>query len=282
MRRHAISLAVLCALGATGARAQPSGPVPPTVPRAPASAASAGPGAARGAVPVAGGPVPVPAAAASSAASAAGASAAAPAVGGPVVVETRWRPSFEAFDAADQAHLPAPGGVLFVGSSSIRLWDDLEKVFGPEVPVTKRGFGGSRMEDCARYARRLVLPYRPRLVVVYAGDNDLADGRTPEQVEADFRHFVDVVRSALPETRIAYLSIKPSPLRAALMPAIHETNTRIAAYAAATSNLDYIDVYSHMLDADGRPRTDLYRDDRLHLNAQGYALWKQVIASHLR
>lgn len=198
----------------------------------------------------------------------------------PVAVEERWRESLDAFAAADQAQAPRAGGVVFVGSSSIRLWADLESQFGTTA-VVKRGFGGSRMSDCARYADRLVLAYRPRLVVVYAGDNDLAEGRTPQQVLESFQEFVDQVRAELPETRVAYLSIKPSPLRAALMPAAFETNALIRAYSASAPNLDYIDVYSKMLDAQGRPRSELYLADALHLNPAGYAVWKSAIADHL-
>ncbi|MFT3718600.1 SGNH/GDSL hydrolase family protein [Pseudorhodoferax sp.] len=196
------------------------------------------------------------------------------------VADTRWKDSFDAFAAADRQQAPAPGGILFVGSSSIRLWDGLERQF-QGAPVLKRGFGGSRMLDVAAHADRLVLPYRPRLIVVYAGDNDLAEGRTPQQVLDSFIQFVARVRAALPDTRIAYLSIKPSPLRAALMPQAMQANALIAGYAAATPNLDFIDIYSRMLDAQGRPRTDLYGGDALHLNADGYALWKAAIAPHL-
>lgn len=198
--------------------------------------------------------------------------------------ETRWQSSFDAFAAADQLSAPSPGGVVFVGSSSIRLWDGLETEFdlGRPGAVIKRGFGGSRMSDCRRYVSKLVLPYKPRLVVVYAGDNDLAEGRSPQQIRDDFIGFVDGVRAALPDTRIAYLSIKPSPLRAALLPAAREANALIADYAARTPNLDYIDVFSKMLDADGRPRADLYGADALHLNSAGYALWKTVIGQHLQ
>jgi lysophospholipase L1-like esterase len=196
--------------------------------------------------------------------------------------DARWQDSFEAFAAADKAHAPPPGGVVFVGSSSIRLWKDLEQEFDASQGIVKRGFGGSRMSDCARYVGRLVLPYKPHLVVVYAGDNDLAEGRSPQDVLTSFRHFVESVRKALPETRVAYLSIKPSPLRQSLMPAMRETNALIAQYSKTQPNLDYIDVFSKMLDANGRPRSELYRADALHLNADGYALWKTVISAHLR
>lgn len=196
-------------------------------------------------------------------------------------VDARWKESLDAFAADDLAHAPKAGGVLFVGSSSIRLWGDLEKQFDQQPVVIKRGFGGSRLSDVARYLDQLVLPYKPRLVVVYAGDNDLAEGATPADVEKSFATLVEGVRAALPETRIAYLSIKPSPLRASLMPAIRETNERISAYSASVANLDFIDIYSKMLDTAGQPRPELFLGDKLHLNAEGYAVWQKEIAAHL-
>ena len=203
-----------------------------------------------------------------------------PRAGAPSVIDERWRESLDAFAATDRLHAPVPGGVLFVGSSSIRMWNDLETQF-QTAAVIKRGFGGSRMSDCALYVANLVLPYRPRLVVVYAGDNDLAEGRTPAEVLASFRSFVEQVRAELPRTRIAYLSIKPSPLRASLMPAIVETNALIERYVASVPNLDFIDIYARMLDDEGKPRTDIFMADGLHMNPQGYAIWKTVISSHL-
>jgi lysophospholipase L1-like esterase len=194
----------------------------------------------------------------------------------------RWQASMEAFDAADKAHAPAMGGVLFVGSSSIRLWEDLETQFDTLPVIVKRGFGGSRMSDSAQYLNRLVIPYQPRLVIVYAGENDLAEGSTPQQVLQSFQAFVEGVRQELPDTRIAYLSIKPSPLRARLIPAIRETNALIKGYTATVPNADYIDVFSKMLDPQGQPRRELYRADALHLNAEGYAVWRTVISSHVQ
>lgn len=196
-------------------------------------------------------------------------------------IEARWRSSLEAFAEADRVQAPPPGGVLFVGSSSIRLWTNLEAQFDVTPAIIKRGFGGSRLEDCARYADRLVLPYRPRLVVVYAGDNDLAEGATPLAVLRSFQRLVQVVQLDLPQTRIAYVSIKPSPLRLALLPKMEEANRLIQEYVRNLPNLDYIDVYTKMLDSTGLPRADLYQADQLHLNAQGYALWRREIAEHL-
>jgi lysophospholipase L1-like esterase len=175
-----------------------------------------------------------------------------------------------------------PRSWLFVGSSSIRLWADLEQQFQTQPVIVKRGFGGSRMADCTRYLERLVLPYQPRLVIVYAGDNDLAEGRSPQDVLASFTAFVEGVHEALPRTRIAYLSIKPSPLREALLPKIQEANGLIAQYVAAQPELAYIDIFSKMLDADGHPRKELFSADSLHMNESGYALWKAVIDPFLR
>jgi len=196
-------------------------------------------------------------------------------------VDNRWDASLAAFAAADKEHPPKPGGVLFVGSSSIRLWSNLESDFSALPVVVKRGFGGSRMMDCTQHLHALVAPYKPHLVLVYAGDNDLAEGRTPEQVLQSFRKFVEGVRADLPRTRIAYISIKPSPLRESLIPQIKETNALIKAYTLTVNNADFIDVYSAMLDDKGNPRTELFREDKLHLNADGYALWKRIITAHL-
>jgi lysophospholipase L1-like esterase len=202
--------------------------------------------------------------------------------GGSSAIDPQWRDSFDAFALADKATPPQPGGVLFVGSSSIRLWNDLEEQFETQPLVIKRGFGGSRMSDVARYVPQLVLPYEPSTVVVYAGDNDLAEGGTPEGVLKSFRQFVAEVHAALPATRIAYISIKPSPLRAALMDSARKTNQLVEQYVATDKSLDYIDVYSKMIGSDERPRSELFLADMLHLNPAGYAIWKKEITAHLR
>ncbi len=198
------------------------------------------------------------------------------------VVAPQWESDFATFASSDAAHPPAAGGVLFVGSSSIRLWTDLETTFGsPGRVVLKRGFGGSQLSDCVRNLDRLVIRYRPRTVLVYAGDNDLAAGATPADVRRRFGAFVDGLRRALPQTRIAYISIKPSPLRLSLLPRIRAANEMIRDYAAEQRDVAYIDVFTPMLDARGAPRRELFRDDALHLNRAGYALWKSVIAPYL-
>ena len=183
----------------------------------------------------------------------------------------RWKPSLDAFAEDDLAHPPVPGGVLFIGSSSIRMWKSLRGDFHMLPNLTQRGFGGSRLADVAELVPELVLPYRPSVIVVYAGDNDLAEGASPEDVLDSFSRFVRAVRGVLPATRIDFVSIKTSPRRAALASRIEQANALVEAYARTLPGLDYIDVASKMLTAEGQPRTDLYRDDYLHLNAAGYA-----------
>lgn len=193
----------------------------------------------------------------------------------------RWGDTLAAFERSDRTSRPAPGGVLFVGSSSIRLWPRITDDFR-QVTVINRGFGGSTMADCSQLASQLVVQYRPRHVIVYAGDNDLAEGRTPRQVLESFQEFVNIVRSELPEARISYISVKPSPVREPLLDKARETNALISRYVQEQlTNASYIDVFTAMLDGDGRPRTDLYGPDRLHMNATGYALWRQLVTTHI-
>jgi len=192
-----------------------------------------------------------------------------------------WDAELAAFATSDLVHPPAAGGILFVGSSSIRLWADLEKAFGTRAGVIKRGFGGSQLRDCVRNLERLVVKYQPRVVLLYAGDNDIAAGATPAEVQRRFVAFVDGVRARLPGTRIAYISIKPSPSRRTLLPKIRAANELVRAAATTRERVDYIDIFTPMLTPGGEPRHELFRDDDLHLNAEGYALWKQVIAPYV-
>ena len=190
-----------------------------------------------------------------------------------------WERDMQRFAALDAASPPPRHGVLFIGSSSIRLWETLAADF-PEVPVINRGFGGSELRDSTYYADRIVVPYAPRQIVVYAGENDLQAGRTPQQVQQDFRAFVQRVRRDLPKVRIAYISNKPSPSRVNLLEAQRQANALIKAEAARL-RVDYIDVFTSMLDANGRPREELFVEDRLHMNRAGYELWRQKVAPHL-
>ena len=190
-----------------------------------------------------------------------------------------WEQDMQRFAALDAASPPPRHGVLFVGSSSIRLWETLAEDF-PGVPVINRGFGGSELRDSTHYVDRIVIPYAPRQIVIYAGENDLQAGRTPQQVEEDFRAFVRRVRRDLPKARIAYISNKPSPSRVGLLEAQRQANALIKAEAGRL-RFDYIDVFSSMLDSNGQPREELFIEDRLHMNRAGYELWRQKVAPYL-
>ncbi len=193
------------------------------------------------------------------------------------VSNVAWEEDMRAFARADQARPVPEGGIAFIGSSSIRMWSSLQQDF-PGKPVYNRGFGGSEVRDSTWYADRIVIPYAPRQVVLYAGDNDLNSGRTPQQVRDDVLAFVQRIRRDLPTARISYLSIKPSPSRAHLLPSIVTANRLIKDALAPLPHVDYVDVYTPMLDTDGKPRAELFRQDMLHMTADGYAIWRKAVA----
>ncbi|HEV7269756.1 SGNH/GDSL hydrolase family protein [Pseudoxanthomonas sp.] len=196
------------------------------------------------------------------------------------VSNAAWDTDMRRFAAEDAQSPPPRGGVVFTGSSSIRLWETLAQDF-PGVPVINRGFGGSELRDSTWYADRTIVPYAPRQILIYAGDNDIHSGRSPQQVRADFIAFVERVRRDLPQAKIAYISTKPSPSRAHLLPAQREANALVQAEARRLG-VDYIDIFTPMLDARGQPDESLFVEDRLHMNAAGYAIWKRVIAPYLQ
>jgi lysophospholipase L1-like esterase len=188
-----------------------------------------------------------------------------------------WEKEIAAFEAQDAKSPPPKNAVLFVGSSSIRMWK-LKESF-PDIEVINRGFGGSQVADSVRYAKRIVIPHAPRVVVLYAGDNDLANGKSPERVLADFKEFVAVVSGALPQTKIVYIGIKPSIQRWKLIDKVREANRLIHDYIAEqmSDKRAFVDVEKPMLGEDGKPRADLLLDDGLHLSKKGYELWTKLV-----
>jgi lysophospholipase L1-like esterase len=194
-----------------------------------------------------------------------------------VVEPPRFAAEIARFDSIDRVRMPAPGGVVFVGSSTIRLWPDLQSDF-PGVSVVQRGFGGSRLDEVLSYAPKIVIAYKPRLIVLYAGDNDIAEGRTAEQVYRDYKAFVALVHRSLPEAKIAFVSIKPSESRWNLVGAMRSANEMVRRFTASDPRLEYVDIFNPMLGPDGRPRPELFRPDKLHMTAEGYALWRGILA----
>ncbi|HEV2540641.1 MAG TPA: SGNH/GDSL hydrolase family protein [Frateuria sp.] len=192
----------------------------------------------------------------------------------------QWRADIAAFAAADRAHAPPPHPVLFVGSSSIRLWSTLAQDF-PGRAVLDRGFGGSRIPDATYYAGRLVAPYHPRAIVFYAGDNDLAEGCTPAQVRDAFAAFVGRARALDPGVPIAFIAIKPSMARRQLLPQIRQANALVRDYARQQHGVDYLDAFTPMLGPDGQPQRRWFVQDGLHMNRQGYAVWVRLVRTWL-
>ncbi len=191
-----------------------------------------------------------------------------------------WEGEIRKFERADSIQAPPQGANLFVGSSSIRLWETLQQDF-PDQMVINRGFGGSELSDALHFADRIILPYRPRSVIVYAGDNDLAHGKKPEEILSDYKQLVRLIHEKLPGTRIGYISVKPSLARWNLVDEIRKTNKLIKRYSSHDHLLWYIDIFTPMLGKDGAPRKELFGPDGLHLNKKGYALWKNVVKPYL-
>ena len=187
----------------------------------------------------------------------------------------RWANEMAAFEQQDLKSPPAPGGIVFVGSSSIRLWD-LAKSF-PGMPVINRGFGGSQIIDSVTHVELLVIRHKPRTVVLYSGDNDLASGKGAPTVLNDFKAFVANIHAALPQTRIAFIGIKPSIQRWALIANIREANTLVRRYCESDDRLGFVDVDGPMLGWDEKPRKDLLIADGLHLSPKGYEIWSTLV-----
>jgi lysophospholipase L1-like esterase len=190
--------------------------------------------------------------------------------------EARWEKDIEAFEISDKTNPPPQQAVLFIGSSSILMWTDLSHAF-PTHKVINRGFGGSQLSDSVAFVSRIVTPYKPKLVVLYAGDNDIALGKSPERVLADFKAFASKIHAALPDTRIAYIAIKPCPLREKFLDQVKSANRLIQEYTTSDKRLLFVDVFTPMLTKEGRPRSDLCLQDRLHPNAQCYELWASLL-----
>ena len=191
----------------------------------------------------------------------------------------RWEKEIAAFEAADRRAPPPKGEIVFIGSSTIRLWDTA--AFFPDLKIINRGFGGSELVDSVRFLDRIVLPYEPRLIVVYAGDNDISGGKLSEQVAVDFERFVRGVHTKLPQTRILYLAIKPSILRWLQTERMRMANDMIRAFCERDDRLGFLDLSDIMLGWDEQPRRELFVDDGLHLSHEGYRLWTAVLRPFL-
>jgi lysophospholipase L1-like esterase len=191
-----------------------------------------------------------------------------------------WQSDIDKFAAADMESSRDSVGVVFVGSSSIRMWD-LEKSF-PEKGYLNRGFGGSAICDSTHYFDELIAKHEPRLVVFYAGDNDIAGGKSPQQVQKDFQAFATQFREKLPEAELVYISIKPSIARWKLAEKMREANSIIESLCDKYGPFTFVDVWPVMLNEKGEPRKDIFLEDGLHMNDKGYELWAELLKEHLK
>ncbi|HWB29891.1 MAG TPA: SGNH/GDSL hydrolase family protein [Vicinamibacterales bacterium] len=187
----------------------------------------------------------------------------------------RFASEIDAFKAWDAKNATPAHAVLFVGSSTIRLWPTADRF--PGLPVINRGFGGSEISDVNHYIRETTLKYAADIVVFYAGDNDINSRKTPAQVLTDFQTFAKSVLAAKADTEILFIAIKPSTLRWALWPAMRDANAAIEQYCKTTPHLHYVDIVPPMFGADGKPRADLLQQDGLHLSSAGYDIWTDVV-----
>jgi len=187
------------------------------------------------------------------------------------------------FKKEDSINFPGKNKILFTGSSSIRLWTDIDQYF-TGYQIINRGFGGSTLEDLIRYVPDLIYPYDPKQIFLYSGENDLAsnDSITPQVVLDRFKTVFSLIREKYKKVQILYISIKPSPSRRRLMAKIVEANKMIRIFLKKKSHAKFIDIYPKMLKEDGTVLTDIWKPDSLHMTAKGYAIWQKVLEPYLK
>jgi len=188
----------------------------------------------------------------------------------------------KAFQYRDSINPVTPNGILFVGSSSFTKWKDVNNYF-PGFSIINRGFGGSSLTDVIRYTYDIILPYQPKQVVIYCGENDLASSKeiTATDVVNRVKTLFGMIRQNLPDAEIDFVSIKPSPVRLAIQPKVKEANAALKIFFKKEKKAEFIDIYDAMLDANGNMREELYVSDRLHMKPEGYKIWQKIIAPYL-
>ncbi len=186
------------------------------------------------------------------------------------------------FKTADSASFPASNQILLIGSSSFTLWKDIQTYF-PDRKILNRAFGGSTLVDVIRYRYDVIYPYQPKQIVIYCGENDFAgsDTVTVEIVVERFTALFNYIRAKYKTVSLAYVSMKPSPSRVHLMPKYVEANMRIQSFLSTQPNTKFVDVYNAMLTSSGEPMPGIFKEDRLHMNEKGYAIWKKKLQNVL-
>lgn len=188
----------------------------------------------------------------------------------------------KAFRRADSASMPPQNAILLIGSSSFTNWKDVAKYF-PEHTIINRGFGGSSLPHMTMYAEDIIFKYNPKQIIIYCGENDIAGSSTvtADTVFERFKILYSIIRSKYKKVPIAYISMKPSPSREKYLETMQKGNALIKGFMEQQKRSSYIDVYSSMLDANGKVLTHIFISDKLHMNAEGYKIWQGVIAPYL-
>ncbi len=186
------------------------------------------------------------------------------------------------FKKKDAASFPPANAILFVGSSSFRKWEAVANYF-PNYTIINRGFGGSTLPDMIRYEKDIIFPYHPKQIVIYCGENDVASSDTvSSQIVFDrFKKLYTDIRVVMPEVPVLFVSLKPSPSRWQMRYRMMGANKLIKKYLKQKNNAAFVSVWNDMLGADGKPITDIFVSDNLHMNAKGYAIWQKLIEPYL-
>ena len=193
----------------------------------------------------------------------------------------RFDDDIEQFVQQDKISFPPTNEFLFIGSSSIRLWQSLEEDMKP-LKVINRGFGGAHTKHINRHLDKIVLPYKPKAIIFFCGSNDINGLNSPQDVFAEFQTFFNSVKKELPKTKVFAISIQPSPSRLDQRQRQQEWNDAVRNLAKSDPNLVYIDVSSPMLSPNNMPRLELYSDDKLHMNKNGYKIWTKLVRVNLK
>jgi lysophospholipase L1-like esterase len=194
-----------------------------------------------------------------------------------------FKDEVEIYKKQDKLNPPSHNAILFVGSSSITKWTDIQKAF-PSYPIILRGLGGASYPDIIRFADDIIYPYQPKQIFIYCGDNDFAyyENITPQKVAIRFETLFYLIRKELPAANINFISIKPSPARHNLESSFQEANRLVKAFLEKQSNTGYVNIHDAMLGSDGRPNASLYIADSLHMNKNGYQIWGNIIRPYLK
>ncbi len=194
--------------------------------------------------------------------------------------QKQFESEIQAFEEQDKAHPPVKDPILFVGSSSLRLWSDIKEAF-PDKPVLNRGFGGSTLADVAYYYNRLIPVYKPRQIVIYCGENDIAGGKSAKDTYMEFFKLYAKIRKDMPRVPVLFIYAKPAPSRWAKRAEMQEFNRLVSSFLDGEEDADYLDVWPLMLNADLRPEPILFKSDSLHMTAEGYRRWAEAIKPYL-